>query len=66
MLSILTVSEDSNISYPIIKRHALVLDTVHYLVHDFFVIWSSPAFRLLSIIVLSNLLFLYESQQNEA
>ena len=38
-LSILTVSEDSHISYPIINRHALVLDIVHYLkifdVHEF-------------------------------
>jgi hypothetical protein len=64
-LSILTVSEDSHISYPIINRHALVLDIVHYLkifdVYDFLVVCSSPAFRSLGIIILSNLLFLYES-----
>jgi hypothetical protein len=64
-LSILTVSEDSHISYPIINRHAMVVDIVHYLnifdVHDFFVVRSSPAFRSLVIIIVSNLLFLYGS-----
>jgi len=63
-LSVLTVSEDGHISYPIINRHALVLDIAHYLkifdVHDLLVVCSIPAFSSLGIIILSNLLFLCE------